>query len=133
MVHQALETSPFVLDGDPQFGLFLKAKRDLKAGELLHDDIPAFFGPSADLVEDYTTPLCLGCCVVMNDGNGSNRCPTCDWPICGPDCDNVSFRKSQPWGFDFRPVLSSKLTPVYFLIRLKSTRKTSAGCLQIIR
>lgn len=95
LVHKALEDSPYVLDGDPDFGLFLTAKRDLKAGKLLFDDTPAFFGPSADLVQDYDTPLCLGCCVVMNDGNGENRCEDCNWPICGPDCDNVRlYRKT---------------------------------------
>lgn len=89
LVHKALENSPFILDGDPAYGLFLRARRDLKAGDLLHDDVPAFYGPSADLVQDFSTPLCLGCCVVMNDGNGEHRCPSCDWPICSPNCDNV--------------------------------------------
>ncbi|CAL8123317.1 unnamed protein product [Orchesella dallaii] len=98
LVYKALEDSPFELDGDSAYGLCLIAKRDLKAGELLHDDTPAFFGPSADLVEDYSTPLCLGCCVVMNDGNGENRCPTCGWPICSSDCDNIEHHKANECG-----------------------------------
>lgn len=73
-----------------EFGQFLQASRDIEAGTLIVEELPAFHGPSADYVEDYSTPICLGCAVVMNDGNEGNRCKTCNWPLCSENCENVS-------------------------------------------
>jgi hypothetical protein len=81
---------PFVVEKDAQFGQYLKATRDIPAGSVILEEPYAFYGPSADYVEDYSTPICLGCAVVMNDGNETSRCSRCKWPLCGPSCDKVS-------------------------------------------
>jgi len=72
------------------FGQFLEAIEDIPKGSVVLEEPCAFWGPSADYVEDYSTPICCGCAVVMNDGNNENgRCDRCGWPLCSPSCDNV--------------------------------------------
>jgi len=82
----------YSVEKSSDFGNHLITSRDLKPGEVVLDERPGFFGPSADYIEDYSTPVCLGCCVVMNDGNQNARCLKCLWPICSKDCKNVSSR-----------------------------------------
>ncbi|XP_059617485.1 SET domain-containing protein SmydA-8 [Phlebotomus argentipes] len=63
-------------------GRYGVAKRDLKAGEVLHTELPFVVGPKQD-----TAVACLGCNVYLDGTSAGPRCSQCGWPLC-PDCEN---------------------------------------------
>lgn len=71
------------------FGRFIVAKEDIPAGTVIVSESPAAFGPDGDGCEGYDIPLCLGCCMIMNDDNEDIRCSKCKWPVCSKECENV--------------------------------------------
>uniref|UniRef100_A0A1I8NZ76 SET domain-containing protein n=1 Tax=Stomoxys calcitrans TaxID=35570 RepID=A0A1I8NZ76_STOCA len=63
------------------YGRYLVANRDIKPGEVLIREPALAIGPcvSAD-------PVCLGCYMPVSLKITQYRCPSCHWPMCGPNC-----------------------------------------------
>lgn len=61
------------------------ASEDLKPGDLIFSEAPFAYGPKSD-----TACQCLGCHAFIDT---SHLCSKCGWPVCGPDCENLSCHK----------------------------------------
>lgn len=70
------------------FGRYIVAKEHIPAGTIIVSEPPAAFGPDGDGCEGYDIPLCLGCCMIMNDDNEDIRCSKCKWPVCSKACED---------------------------------------------
>ncbi len=55
-------------------GRHMVASRDIKAGELIVQELPCSLGPG-----HFTAPVCLGCYKFVD---GSALCSRCGWPLC---------------------------------------------------
>jgi hypothetical protein len=78
----------------------LISTRNIKPGEIIWKERPLLVGPGIIInreterkkvvvktdeqgEKDKFPQLCLGCCSVVNT---DYRCPSCSWPMCGPNC-----------------------------------------------
>ena len=71
---------PFKVVRAPGVGRHLVATRDINPGEIILEEPPVTGGP-----RQYTAPVCLGCHRQVS--LTGYRCSTCQWPLCGPDCE----------------------------------------------
>ncbi|CAG0881754.1 unnamed protein product [Darwinula stevensoni] len=58
---------------------YMKARRDIAAGETIFVDRALAVGPKI-----YTVPVCLGC---YKRVDGSYLCSRCRWPLCDEECE----------------------------------------------
>lgn len=75
----------FVIEKNDKVGRYAVASENLKPGDLIFSEHPFAYGPKSD-----TYCVCLGChapvdCTVL--------CTKCQWPVCGPDCENLTCHK----------------------------------------
>ena len=86
---------PFCIDTVPSVGRIMIATRDIRAGEIILEEMPAVWGPS-----NKSAAACLGCLklawksveksdVVENDevvDTTVRTCTKCKFPVCGTEC-----------------------------------------------
>ena len=86
---------PFYIDTLPSVGRVMIASRDIRAGEIILEEMPAIWGPS-----NKSAAVCLGCLkltwksvgksdVVENDevvDTTVRTCTKCKFPVCGTEC-----------------------------------------------
>lgn len=82
-----MDTEPFVIKKNSEFGRYLEASRDLNPGEYLFEDVPFAVGPKA-----RSQCCCLECYTFVDGTSDGTRCEKCSWPICG-DCMKLSELK----------------------------------------
>ena len=78
-------TPLYSVEVSKELGRYLVASRDIEPREIIITETPFISAPS-DSISD--APMCLGCCICMNDDQFS-RCSKCYWPICSTDCEQV--------------------------------------------
>lgn len=71
------------------------ATRDIRQGEVILKEKPAVVGPRM-----ACTAHCLGCGkklepMTVEDGLDYYKCPQCNWPMCGPECEQAAVHKSE--------------------------------------
>lgn len=89
------------------------ASRKLKAGTLIIEEDPVLCAPRG-LVEDFSTPICLTCCVLMEDEKASYRCSRCNWPTCCKTCEQVSGITGRTFNIDKRFHFKERFNLLYF-------------------
>ena len=86
---------PFYIDTLPSVGRIMIASRDIRAGEIILEEMPAIWGPN-----NKSAAMCLGCLkptwksvekrdVVENDevvNTTLRTCSKCKFPVCGTEC-----------------------------------------------
>ena len=86
---------PFYIDTLPTVGRVMIASRDIRAGEIILEEMPAIWGPN-----NKSPAVCLGCLkptwksmekndVVENDevvDTTLRTCSKCKFPVCGTEC-----------------------------------------------
>ncbi|XP_073829110.1 SET and MYND domain containing, arthropod-specific, member 4 [Musca autumnalis] len=79
------DAKPYRIDVSEIYGRYLVASRNLKPGEILIKEKALAIGPcvSAD-------PVCLGCYMPVTLKATQYRCPSCKWPMCGPQCRGLN-------------------------------------------
>merc|ERR1712083_170739 len=84
---------PYSVVRDEIVGRHMVAARDIKAGEVIMEDIPLTYGPvvfTGNLVG--CRPVCLSCSHWVT---GSYLCDGCNWPMCGESCARAPIHKIQ--------------------------------------
>ena len=91
---------PFRIDIQPNIGRIMVATRDIRAGEIILEEMPAVWGPN-----NKSAAVCLECLnpafklpdasvdeKVNGDKGGIliNTCSKCHFPICGAECKLIS-------------------------------------------
>lgn len=72
----------FLVKENPELGRYGVAAKDLKAGDIVFQEIPFAVGPKTDSVI-----VCLSCnCTIENCQDVSSKCSLCGWPLCA-DCN----------------------------------------------
>ncbi|ODM99115.1 Protein msta, isoform A [Orchesella cincta] len=85
------QCSPFILKTSPEFGRHFVAARKLKGTTLILEELPVFCAPRG-MIDDFETPLCLSCCIVMNvESEGARKCSKCGWPVCSLTCEKNDY------------------------------------------
>jgi len=79
------ECYPALIRSSEEFGKYLVATRDIKAGQRILKEVPLLVGPTSSFGGN-AAPICLSCCSVVNDGY---KCGLCQWPVCGLTCEQV--------------------------------------------
>ena len=104
--------SPFKIVTDSKVGRFVVATRNIKAGEVIFEELPITAGP-----KQFTGPVCLGC---YRPVDGSTVCETCRWPVCQKLCSEKKVHKVECKtlaGCRFKPKLDNekalKACPIY--------------------
>ena len=85
---------PFRIETKPDVGRIMVAIRDIRAGEIILEEMPAVWGPN-----NKSAAVCLGCLkpaikvLTKNDDSDNeiqdvviNTCSKCHFPICGIEC-----------------------------------------------
>ena len=86
---------PFYIDTRPSVGRIMIASRDIRAGEIILEEMPAIWGPS-----NKSAAVCLGCLKftwkpaeksdVVENGEVVDTtvrtCSKCKFPVCGTEC-----------------------------------------------
>ncbi|CAG7634371.1 unnamed protein product [Allacma fusca] len=82
--------SYFVIRDDPQLGRGFYASRDIKAGIIIHEEIPFVFAPSWPANTFSDVPYCVSCGVGSRHIEPTlTRCGKCKWPYCSLECQKV--------------------------------------------
>jgi len=76
---------PVAVKKDKVLGRYLVAKRDIPQGQIVLKDKPIFTSPNPSTGVE---PTCLGCCVEVTS---PVPCSKCGWPVCGIECEKVSY------------------------------------------
>ncbi|XP_015588255.1 protein msta [Cephus cinctus] len=80
---------PYNILENEKVGRYMVAAKDLKAGEEILSELPFVVGPKAS-----SYPLCISCYSPWPETEGNNTlCSKCSWPVCGPNCENLSQHK----------------------------------------
>ncbi|XP_018330247.1 SET domain-containing protein SmydA-8-like [Agrilus planipennis] len=77
----------FDIQKSDKCGRYATASKNLAEGETIFSEIPFAFGPKTD-----SPVVCLGCCTPTD---GSILCSSCQWPVCGPECEQIPAHKQQ--------------------------------------
>ena len=95
-VEDTLTCWPFRIETKPEIGRIMVAIRDIRAGEIILEEMPAVWGPN-----NKSPAVCLNCLkpalkvqTKPNDDNSENEiediiintCSKCLFPICGKEC-----------------------------------------------
>ncbi|RVE47333.1 hypothetical protein evm_008014 [Chilo suppressalis] len=77
------------------YGRHMVATRDIKQGEMILKEKPAIIGPRMS-----TAPHCLSCGkklqpMKIKDVFDFYKCKSCNWPMCGPECEKADIHKSE--------------------------------------
>ncbi|CAG9767303.1 unnamed protein product [Ceutorhynchus assimilis] len=80
-----VEKDLFDIAKNDKVGRYAVASENLKAGDVIFAEAPFAYGPKTD-----SPCLCLGCHTPVDC---TYLCPTCFWPLCGPDCGNMKIHK----------------------------------------
>jgi len=80
---------PYSIIKDEIVGRHMVATRNIKAGEIIMEDMPLTFGP---VCSTGVKPMCLGC---YRHVDGSVCCETCGWPMCSVNCSNKMQHRDQ--------------------------------------
>jgi len=73
---------PYQILTDEDVGRHMVAVRDIKAGEVIMEDVPLTFGP---VCSNGTAPVCLGCYKTLQREQ-QVLCASCGWPMCSAAC-----------------------------------------------
>lgn len=84
-VHKHQCSSFKIVQHSGDVGRFVVATKDIKVGEVIIEEQPVTVGP-----KQFTNPVCLGC---HKEVGFSFRCPECEWPLCGPECQARSIHQ----------------------------------------
>jgi hypothetical protein len=76
-------------------GRHMVATRDIKEGEMILKEKPAVIGPRT-----ASPALCLGCGkklapMKIKDTYDFYKCSSCNWPMCGPECEKAAIHKPE--------------------------------------
>ena len=74
---------PYIIKRNELYGRYCVAARDLPQGTIIMSEGPLVVGPKRS-----SLPICLGC---HKRVDGSYRCTKCTFPLCGPECEEVSY------------------------------------------
>jgi hypothetical protein len=66
---------------NPEMGRYYVAARNLKAGEMMFEELPFVIGPKPD-----SPPICLSCYCPVDGSTNGPKCTKCLWPLC-PECN----------------------------------------------
>uniref|UniRef100_A0A336MII8 CSON001087 protein n=1 Tax=Culicoides sonorensis TaxID=179676 RepID=A0A336MII8_CULSO len=80
---------PFKIETNPEYGRYLVATKDIKAGDIVLKESPLIVGPS-----QVTPPVCVGCLQKIDEKRHS-ECAKCGWLICRSDCQNSLAHKDE--------------------------------------
>ncbi|CAG7818534.1 unnamed protein product [Allacma fusca] len=79
----------FVIRDDPQLGKGFYASRNIKAGAIIHEEMPFVFAPSWPVISFKDVCYCIGCGVSnrrTRNPPSLKRCVRCTWPFCSLEC-----------------------------------------------
>ncbi|CAO1309455.1 unnamed protein product [Diamesa serratosioi] len=77
----------FKIDKNCEFGRFVVATTNIKAGQLLFEEYPFAYGPKGN-----SKCICLECYTFINGDHSGARCQFCTWPLC-EDCAKLTELK----------------------------------------
>lgn len=78
-----------LIKSNEEFGRYVVAAKNIKAGEILFEETPFAYGPKAD-----SPVVCLGCYNRLNGkASDENRCSKCGWPLCSTCTDHPVHAK----------------------------------------
>jgi len=80
---------PYNIIKDEVVGRHMVASRNIKAGEIIMEDVPLTYGP---VCSTGIKPMCLGC---YRPVDGSIVCESCGWPMCSINCSNKAQHRDQ--------------------------------------
>ncbi|CAK1587155.1 unnamed protein product [Parnassius mnemosyne] len=85
----------FKIQFSPALGKHMIATRDIKQGEIILKEKPAVVGPGMSC-----TAHCLACGkkltpIEIEEKFDYYKCPQCNWPMCGPECDKSEVHKNE--------------------------------------
>lgn len=82
-------TLPYEIIRDEVVGRHMVASRDVRAGEVIFEEMPLTFGPS-----DNSQPVCLGCYQRITVASDCVECVGgCGYPMCSESCGGVREHK----------------------------------------
>ncbi|XP_030026011.1 SET domain-containing protein SmydA-8 [Manduca sexta] len=83
----------FKIQHTDTLGRHMVATRDIKQGEMILKEKPAVIGPR------ITSPVhCLACGKKLEPLDSTYdfyKCTTCQWPMCGPECEKADVHKPE--------------------------------------
>ncbi|CAG7713561.1 unnamed protein product [Allacma fusca] len=84
------ECPPYLVTEHPIFGMQFVAARNLKAGKVLLQEIPALLSAPYDTatLSSLASAPCTVCSIVSRRGQTKIRCSKCTWPICSSRCED---------------------------------------------
>ncbi|KAL4707877.1 hypothetical protein ACJJTC_010312 [Scirpophaga incertulas] len=90
-----LKCCAFKVQYTDTFGRHMIATRDIKQGEMILKEKPAVIGPRT-----CCAPHCLSCgkklqAMKMNDKYDFYKCSSCNWPMCGLDCEKAEIHAAE--------------------------------------
>ncbi|KAL0821965.1 hypothetical protein ABMA28_005353 [Loxostege sticticalis] len=85
----------FKIQYSDTYGRHMVATRDIKQGEMILKEKPAALGPKMTC-----PPHCLGCGkklepTKVKDIYDFYKCTSCNWPMCGPECEKADIHKAE--------------------------------------
>ena len=80
--------SPFVIKKKEDGTEYFEATRDIQDGAIIFDETPIFQLP----FHEKLIICCLSCSLPL-EGDKSQRCTGCGWPICSSQCSQVNLVK----------------------------------------
>ncbi|XP_063709401.1 SET domain-containing protein SmydA-8-like isoform X2 [Culicoides brevitarsis] len=80
---------PFKVESSPEFGRYLVASKDIKAGEIVLKESPLVCGPS-----QITPPVCVGCLQKIEEKRHT-ECERCGWLVCRRECQDLPGHKAE--------------------------------------
>lgn len=113
----------FKIEYSDTLGRHMIATRDIKQGEMILKEKPAVIGPKV-----ACTTVCLSCGKYLDpneyqDNFDYYKCSKCNWPMCGPACENAEVHKPEckamtdrKYKCDIKYIGSNKVQAAYCVI-----------------
>lgn len=85
----------FKIQYSDSLGRHMIATRDIKQGEMILKEKPAVMGPKMSC-----SPQCLSCGMKLEPNKVGDQyefynCSSCNWPMCGPQCEKADVHKAE--------------------------------------